>query len=51
MRSEDGYVAPEERYSPECVEGRFCELRLETGFADVRYYSPMCSLSASKSFT
>jgi hypothetical protein len=27
MRSEDGYGAAEERYSAECVEGVFCELR------------------------
>src|SRR5215207_4901369 len=32
------YVAPceFERYSPECVEGKFCELRLETAFSEVR---------------
>jgi hypothetical protein len=28
MRSEDGYGVPEERYSAECVEVEFCELRL-----------------------
>ena len=28
MRSEDGYGAPEERYSPESVEGEFCEVDL-----------------------
>ena len=27
MRSEDGYGAPEERYSPECAEGSFSEVR------------------------
>ena len=26
MRSEDGYGAPEERYSPKCVEGKFPEV-------------------------
>ncbi len=29
MRSEDGYGAPEERYPPECLDGVFCELRLD----------------------
>jgi hypothetical protein len=33
MRSEDGYDATEEPYSPECVEGRFCEVGLP--FEDV----------------
>src|SRR5215211_6083873 len=28
-RSENGYGAAEERYSPECVEGEFCELRID----------------------
>jgi hypothetical protein len=28
MQSEDGYGAPEERYSVECVEAVFCDLRL-----------------------
>jgi hypothetical protein len=29
MRFEDGYGAPEKRYSPECVEGAFPEIRLQ----------------------
>jgi len=27
MRSEDGYIAPEDRYSPECEGGRFSDRR------------------------
>jgi hypothetical protein len=29
MRFEDGYGAPEKRYSPECVEGAFYEVRMQ----------------------
>jgi hypothetical protein len=43
MRSEDGCGAPEERYPPECLDGVFCELRLDgvsTKFAWRRSYAP-----------
>ena len=39
MRSENGYGAPEERRSPECVEGEFSEVRIQ----DSAYPNP-CSL-------
>ena len=42
MRSEDGYGAPEERYSPECVEEEFSEVRLKgvLGGSDKRVSRP-----------
>ena len=34
MRFEDGYDAPEELYSPECVEGKFSVVRFAFGDKD-----------------
>ncbi len=34
MRSEDGYGAAEKRYSPECVEGLFSEVRATPALLD-----------------
>jgi hypothetical protein len=62
MRSEDGYDAPEELYSPECVEGAFYELRVYgvlrsclepdlTSHRSIAKQKPATSVAAAKEAT